>query len=319
MNFGKRNRSTTSSLTVSLLREGVVESSHICQAAVADTRGRVLSVAGDAQTATFARSALKPIQAIAVSATGTQERFNLSEADLAVICGSHQGNIQQARQVFNILWRCDVEASALQCPIPDGKSSPLQYNCSGKHAGMIAVCQQKGWEISSYMNANHPVQQLILEKMAELLHMPPAEFIGAHDDCGVPTYLLELGQLAHLYAQLAAHNQLHLERITRAMTHYPEMISGDGEFDTELMRRTQGALVSKSGAEGVQCVGRVGEGLGLSIKVMDGAKRAKHAVAIHLLRQMGWITPSIAESLEETFIVLGEYKRLEVTGELSII
>jgi L-asparaginase len=318
MNFGKRNRSTTSSLTVRLLREGILESSHICQAAVVDTRGRVLSMAGDAQTATFARSALKPIQAIAVSATGTQERFNLSEVDLAVICGSHQGNIQQARQVFNILWRCDVEASALQCPIPEHKNSPLQYNCSGKHAGMIAVCQQKGWEISSYMNSNHPVQQLILEKMAELLHMPPAEFIGAHDDCGVPTYLLELGQLGHLYAQLAAHDQLHLERITRAMTRYPEMVGGDGEFDTELMRRSQGALISKSGAEGVQCVGRIGEGLGLAIKVMDGAKRAKHAVAIHLLRQLGWISPAIAEDLEESFVVLGQYKRLEVVGELAI-
>jgi L-asparaginase len=318
MNPTKRTRPHTQSLTVHLLREGIVESVHTAQAVVADIKGRILSVAGDAQTATFARSALKPFQAIAVSVTGTQERFNLSDVDLAIVCGSHQGTIQQTRQVFNILWRCDVEPSALQCPIPPGGKSALQYNCSGKHAGMIAVCQQQGWQISTYMSRHHPMQQMILEKMAELLQMPPDEFISVHDDCGVPTYLLEIGQMAHLYAQLATHNNLHLERIARAMVYHPEMIAGEGEFDTELMRLSQGELVSKSGAEGVQCVGRIGEGLGLSIKVMDGAKRAKHAVAIHLLRQLGWISPSVAESLAESFTVLGKYNRLEVLGELSM-
>lgn len=318
MNPTKRTRPNTQSLTVQLLREGIVESVHCAQAVVADTKGRILSTAGDAQTATFGRSVLKPFQAIAVSVTGAQDRFHLSDVDLAIICSSHQGTIQHARRVFNILWRCDVEPSALQCPIPPNGKSALQYNCSGKHAGMIAVCMQQGWEVSTYMNRHHPVQQLILEKIAELLQMPPAEFIHAHDDCGVPTYLLEIGQMAHLYAQLSAHNQLHLERIARAMLRHPEMVAGDGEFDTELMRLSQGELVSKSGAEGVQCIGRIGEGLGLTIKVMDGAKRAKHAVAIHLLRQLGWISPAIAESLAESFTVLGQYNRLEVLGEMSI-
>ena len=317
MNLSKVARSN--SLTVRLLREGIVESVHECEATVSDTRGRILSMAGSSQTSTFMRSALKPIQAIAVSASGAQNRFNLSETDLAVICGSHQGTVAQARQVFNVLWRCDVEASALQCPIPEHGTSPLQYNCSGKHAGMIAICQHQGLPLSFYMSPSHPVQELILQTMAELLKMPAAEFISVHDDCGVPTYLLEIGQMAYLYAQLSSHNQLHLERITRAMTRHPEMVAGDGQFDTELMRLTQGEILSKSGAEGVQCIGRVGEGLGLAIKVMDGAKRAKHAVAIHLLRQLGWISPTVAESLEDSFTVIGGYNRLEVFGELSYL
>ncbi len=317
MNLSKVARSN--SLIVRLLREGILESVHECEAAVSDTRGRILSMAGSSQTATFARSALKPIQAIAVSATGTQERFNLSEVDLAIICSSHQGTIAQARQVFNILWRCNVEASALQCPIPEHGTSPLQYNCSGKHAGMIAVCQQQELPLSFYMSPSHPVQQLILQTMSELLRMPAAEFISVHDDCGVPTYLLQIGQMAYLYAQLASHNHLHLERITRAMTRNPEMVAGVGQFDTELMRLTQGEILSKSGAEGVQCIGRVGEGLGLAIKVMDGAKRAKHAVAIHLLRQLGWISPTVAETLEDAFTVIGRHNRLEVMGELSYL
>jgi L-asparaginase len=184
---------------------------------------------------------------------------------------------------------------------------------------MLAVCQQRHWPLTNYLERKHPVQQLILGKVAELLRMPAAEFISAHDDCGVPTYLMQLRQIASLYALLASSNSLDMERIVRAMTHHPALVAGDGEFDTELMRLSPGELVSKSGAEGVQCIARLGEGMGLVIKVIDGAKRAKYAVAIYLLQQLGWISPSVAESLSEKFVILGKYKRLEVVGELSFL
>lgn len=317
MTRGKRTQAHE--LEVRLLREGISESTHRVQAVVSDNRGRILSVAGNAETAFFARSALKPFQALAVTAAGTLQRYNLSDRDLAIICSSHRGTVEQARQVFNILWRCDVDPSALQCPIPPGKRSTLEYNCSGKHAGMLAICQQCNWSLSTYLQRSHPVQKLILTKVAELLRMPAEEFISARDDCGAPTYFLQLGQMATLYAQLASGDNLDMERIIRAMTHHPVMVAGEGEFDTELMKLTQGEIVSKSGAEGIQCIGRVGEGMGLAIKVLDGAKRAKYAVAIHLLKQMGWITPAVAETLSESFMILGQFKRLEVLGELSML
>jgi len=306
------------SLEVHLLREGLVESTHRVQAVVCDERGRVLSFAGSPETSSFVRSALKPFQALAITTTGTLERYDLKDRDLAIICSSHQGDIEQARQVFNVLWRCDIEPSALQCPIPAGKQSPLQYNCSGKHAGMLAVCQQRQWSLTTYLQYNHPVQQLILNQVAELMGMPGEELIRAHDDCGAPTYFMQLRQIASLYAQLASGANLAMERVVRAMTHYPELVAGVGEFDTELMRQAPGELVSKAGAEGVQCIGRIGEGMGMAIKVIDGSKRAKYAVAIQLLKQMGWISPSVAETLAENFMKLSEFKRLEVVGELSI-
>ncbi|MUL37261.1 asparaginase [Gloeocapsopsis dulcis] len=317
MTRGKRTQAAE--LEVRLLREGIIESRHLVQAVVCDDRGRVLSVAGNAETATFIRSALKPFQALGVTTTGTLERYNLTDRDLAIICSSHKGTIEQVRQVFNIFWRADIDPAVLQCPIPEGKRSSLQHNCSGKHAGMLAVCQQRRWPLNNYLQRTHPVQQLIFGKIAELLRMPADEFISAHDDCGAPTYLMQMGQIASLYAQLASGNNLDMERIVRAMTHHPKMVAGDGEFDTELMRLTQGELVSKAGAEGIQCIGRIGEGMGLAIKVMDGAKRAKYAVAIYLLQQMGWISPSVAETLAESFMTLGKYKRLEVVGELSML
>ncbi|EKQ67774.1 L-asparaginase II [Leptolyngbyaceae cyanobacterium JSC-12] len=319
MTPSRGRRTQTAELEVRLLREGIVESTHRVQAAVCDDRGRIMLVAGSAETASFVRSALKPFQALAVTSTGTLDRYGLSDRDLAIMCSSHRGKIEQVRQVFNILWRADIDPSALQCPTPPGGKSPLEYNCSGKHAGMLAVCQQRNWALNSYLQRSHPVQQLILQKFSELLGMPGEEFISARDDCGAPTYFMQLGQMASLYAHLASGNNLDLERVSRAMVYHPSLVAGDGEFDTELMRLTEGELVSKAGAEGIQCIARVGEGMGLAIKVMDGAKRAKYAVAVHLLKQMGWITPSASEKLSETFMTLGNVTRLEVSGDLSMV
>ena len=317
MTMGKRTQAAD--LEIALLREGIVESRHHALAVVCNDRGRVLSAAGDPETAFFIRSALKPFQALAVTTTGTLERYELSDRDLAVMCSSHQGTLEHVRQVFNILWRCDIDPSDLQCPHPAGARSPLEYNCSGKHAGMLAVCQQRSWPLQTYLQRNHPLQQMILGKVAELLKMPAVEFMSAHDDCGAPTYFMQLSQMATLYAKLSAGENLAMERIVRAMTHHPGMVAGEGQFDTDLMRLTQGELVSKTGSEGIQCIGRLGEGMGLAIKVIDGAKRAKYAVAIHLLKQLGWINPSVAETLAETYFMLGNYKRLDVVGELSML
>lgn len=312
------SRISTAPLSVQLLREGIVESVHQVHAAVADSRGRLLSAAGDADNASFIRSSLKPFQAMAVTATGAFDAFNLSDKDLAIICGSHQGLTTQARQVFGILWRADLEPTCLQCPVPASKKSPLEHNCSGKHAGMLAVCKQQGWELNSYLQRNHPIQKLILKQFSSLLGMPSDEFICAHDDCGAPTYFMQLRQMATLYAKLASGESLEMERVVRAMTHHPDMVSGPGGFDTEIMRLTHGEILSKSGAEGVQCISRVGEGLGIAIKVVDGSKRAKYAAAIQVLRQLGWISPDIADTLAETYLNLSDYKRLDMVGEVTL-
>jgi len=315
----RAKRYQSAELEIQLLREGIIESVHNAHAVVCDSRGRMLSFAGNAETATFIRSSFKPFQALAVATSGTLERFGLDDRDLAIMCGSHQGRIEQARQAFHILWKAELEPTVLQCPIPPGRQSPLEHNCSGKHAGMLAVCQQRNWPLESYLHRNHPVQLLIINTTSELLGMPADEFIGAHDDCGAPTYLMPLHQMATLFAKLASGDNLEMERIVRAMTSQPDMVAGPGAFDTELMRLTEGELVSKSGAEGIQCVGRVGSGMGLAIKVRDGAKRAKYAVAVYLLKQLGWLMPEVAEELAEQYMILSEYKRLDIQGDLELM
>lgn len=319
MTSSRVNRHQTKELEIQLLREGIAESTHLAHVAVCDDRGRTLSVAGNGELGTFIRSALKPFQALAVTAAGALERYSLDDRDLAIMCGSHQGTIEQVRQAFHILWQADLDPTALRCPIPTGKKSPLEHNCSGKHAGMLAVCQQRNWPLATYLDRSHPIQKLILTRISELLGMPSDEFICAHDDCGAPTYFMQLSQMASLFAMLSSGNNLDMERIIRAMTSHPDMVGGPGSFDTTLMHLTHGALVSKSGAEGIQCIGRVGEGLGLSIKVIDGARRAKYATAIFTLRQLGWITPTVADTLADTYMKVGDFTRLDVVGDLPMM
>lgn len=317
--MNRASRQSNTALEIQLLREGIVESVHKAHMAVCDDRGRVLASAGDPEFGSFIRSSLKPFQALSVTSTGTLDQFKLTDKDLAIICSSHQGSIKQIRQVFNILWRCDVEPTALQCPTPKGKNTPLAHNCSGKHAGMLAVCKQRGWSLDGYAQRSHPIQKLIIAQVSDLLGMPPDEFICAHDNCGAPTYFMQLNQMATLFAKLASGRSLDMERIARAMTSYPELISGPKGFDTQLMALTEGELVSKSGAEGIQCIGRVGEGMGVAIKVADGSKRAKYATAVFLLKQLGWITPDVSEALSEKFMMPNKYTRLDVVGDMPLI
>ena len=149
-----------------------------------------------------------------------------------------------------------------------------------------------------------------------MLAIPAEELIAARDDCGAPTLLLQLSQMSLLYAHLSESKNADFEQIRRAILAHPEYIAGEGCFDTELIKRAHGQLVSKGGAEGVQCLSKVGEGIGIAIKVEDGSKRAKQAVALHLLRQLEWITPIGLEELEEQILLLSPGVQLEVNGEL---
>ncbi|MCU0529587.1 MAG: asparaginase [Cyanobium sp. Prado107] len=314
--FGAATRSDIPPLEVRLLREGIPESHHRVHAVVSDARGRVLMRAGDPQRLSFVRSALKPFQATAFVASGAADQGQVGDRGLAIACASHAGTPEHAREAFKLLWSAELEADQLQCPVPEGGTSPLEHNCSGKHAAFLATCRRLGWSTEGYLQVDHPLQREVIKRVAEFLGLPPAELVTARDDCGAPTLRLRLAQMALLFAHLGAGEQPDLERLNRAMLAHPDLVAGEGRFDTELMRRGHGQVVSKGGAEGIQCLSRVGEGLGVAIKVEDGAARAKHAVALHLLEQLDWLTPLTLEELRQRFLVPAPHLRLEVLGEL---
>jgi L-asparaginase len=314
--FGSSQRLGVPPLEVRLLRNGISESVHRVHAVVCDKRGRVLMRAGDPHQLSFVRSALKPFQAMVFVSSGAADQTGSAERGLAIACASHAGTPAHAREAFKLLWGADLEAEQLQCPKPAGAISPLQHNCSGKHAAFLTVCRRMNWPLETYLQPDHPLQQQILRRVGELLGLPGAELVTARDDCGAPTLQLQLAQMALLFAHLGASEQPELERLGRSMLAHPELVAGEGRFDTELMRRGHGLVVSKGGAEGIQCLSRMGEGLGVAIKVEDGASRAKHAVALHLLKQLEWLTPLTLEELEQRFLVPGDGLELAVNGEL---
>ena len=309
---------TNNYLKILVKRGSSVESIHRAHASICDTKGRTLMKAGSSDYETFIRSALKPFQVLPFLTSGTAEKYNLDEKTLAIACGSHSGSADQARTAFRLLWNADIDIKELKCPVPQNKKSKLQHNCSGKHSAFLATCKKMNWDLESYLMGHHPLQKEIFRRVAELLKIPAEELIAERDDCGAPTLLLRLSQMAILYAHLSRSDNPEFEKITRAMTNHPDLLAGEGNFDTELIKRGHKQIISKGGSEGIQCIGLLGEGLGLSIKVEDGSKRAKHAVAIHILRQLEWITPSALEELDEIILQKKTGIYIEVEGELKV-
>ena len=315
--FSSAARSGQAPLQVTLRRGTISESVHRVHAVVCDGQGRVLLSAGDAGFETFIRSALKPFQALPFLSSGAADQMDVGERGIAISCASHAGTNLHAREAFKLLWKAELDPSQLQCPVPPYGDSPLQHNCSGKHAAFLATSRKMAWPLDDYLQGDHPVQVEVNRRVAELLGLPADELVAARDDCGAPTLRLQLAQMALLYAHLGASRHAELEQISRAMLAHPELVAGEGRFDTELMRRSHGQVLSKGGAEGIQCLSRIGEGLGVAIKVEDGSRRAKQAVALYLLRELEWLTPLRLQELEEEMLEISPGVKLEVSGALQ--
>jgi L-asparaginase II len=185
-------------------------------------------------------------------------------------------------------------------------ATPNRHNCSGKHSGMLALARHHDWPLDDYVNPRHPAQQAILAAFAEMCGLPEAEVVVGTDGCSAPNFAVPLVNAATAFARLAnpgaapgarglPHRRANAVRtLFYAMTAHPEMVRGLGGFDTELMRRRPGLLVSKAGAEGYQGIGlaagalRPGSpALGVALKVADGTGRAVAPAALAVLKQLG--------------------------------
>jgi L-asparaginase len=203
------------------------------------------------------RSAAKPMQAGPL----TRERDDVDERDLAIASASHLADESQLAAVQALLDKAPATEDDLECGPFEG--SKLKHNCSGKHAGMLALCRAKGWPLEGYRLADHPCQQAMLDEVAELAGSDPVA--TAIDGCGVTTFALPLQAMATAFTRID-------ERVTVAMRAYPELIRGPRGLDTNLMQALPG-WAAKGGAEGLMCAAS-GDGLGLALKVEDGSTRA---------------------------------------------
>jgi len=314
-NFKNLYTSNNPPLQATLMRGSNIESIHKIHAVITDKKGRVLMCAGNPEYKSFIRSALKPFQAIPFVSSGAASKINNDSKSIALACGSHSGSKLHSREAFKILWEHDIDIYNLKCP--KLKTSPLEHNCSGKHAAFLATCKKMNWPLESYLKGNHPLQIEIFRIVSELLDIPFSKINAERDDCGAPTLYLKLSEMSMLYSVLSSSDNPELEQICRAITTNPVMISDNNKFDTEIIKFSHGQVISKGGAEGIQCLCKVNEGIGLALKVEDGSKRAKHAVSLHLLKQLEWISDLRIQDIEEKVFNFSEGVRIEVKGQLK--
>ena len=314
-NFKNLYTSNNPPIEAILMRGSSLESIHKVHAVISDKKGRVLMCAGNPEYKSFIRSALKPFQTIPFVSSGASSKINNPSKSIALASGSHSGSKIHTREAFKILWEYDIDIKYLKCPNPF--TSPLEHNCSGKHAAFLATCKKFNWPIESYLKGDHPLQTEIFRIISELLEISETEINAERDDCGAPTLYMKILEMAKLYSILSSPNNAELEQISRAITSNPIMISDLNKFDTEIIKSSHGQVISKGGAEGIQCLCKVNEGIGLALKVEDGSKRAKHAVSLHLLKQLDWISDLRIQDIEDKTFKLPEGVRIEVNGELK--
>jgi L-asparaginase II len=286
-------------LRVSVRRGDIVEAVHRVHA-VAVHDGAVVAEAGDSALVAFMRSSSKPLQAVPLA----RARDDLDERDLAIASASHLADDAQLAAVRALLAKAPAEESELECG-PAGKPpSPLKHNCSGKHAGMLALCRAKGWRSEGYRLEGHRVQREMLAVHAEAADVPVDELRTGIDGCGVLTFALPLERMAYAFSRLS--QLAGGDRVAKAMQAQPELIRGPLASDTRLMKALPG-WIAKGGAEGLLCA--AGNGIGVALKAEDGNGRGLAPAAAAFFRQL-------ERDLGDLAVIKLENSRGEAVGEV---
>lgn len=292
---------------IRILRGGITESVHYGCAAVVSADGRLSYRIGDPYFVTYLRSSAKPFQAIPVVESGAAREFGFTPAEIAIIAGSHSGEDFHVRTVQSILDKIGLGPEHLECgshpPFndrtpgmpkePGVQRSALHHNCSGKHAGMLALAVFKNISTDNYLSPDHPVQQAIRKTVAEICCYPEDKIMVGIDACSAPNHALPIYNMALGFARLVTPNAVPREKayayttVSMAMMEHPEMVGGDGRFDTTLISSAGEKLISKSGAEALECFSFIDRKLGAALKIVDGARRALFPAAVEFIYKMG--------------------------------
>ena len=268
-------------------------------------------------------------------ASGGFESLPWEDDELALACASHGGEPEHVSVAASMLQDIGREEGDLVCgphePLASRGSrivretgirlSRLHNNCSGKHAAMLALAHTEGWPMHGYERPIHPVQRAAAESVARWTGVPVEGLATATDGCGVMVFGLPLGAMATAYARLAAAAGAGEEipsRITAAIRARPHLFGGTDRFDTVLVEETGGRIVAKVGAEGVHCAAVIDAGIGVAIKVHDGAARAQYPALLRLLQQVGALPDPLPPRLAEMARRPVRDSRGEVVGFVEV-
>ena len=329
---------------VEVTRGAITESRHRGHIVVIEPDGHIVGYAGAPETVTFLRSAAKPFQAVPLLTSGAAERFSFTDQEVAIACASHNGEPIHTELVASILSKIGMGAEALKCGIHEPYSvevagklrllgqapNVLQNNCSGKHAGMLALALHLGASTEDYNAADNPVQLAIAEAVSQFSGVAVTDMAVAIDGCAVPVFGITMKAMALASARLvsppAAFDKKIRDacaRIVRVMSAFPELIGGTSDrLDTQLMRAAPGRLISKVGAEGVYIGGILPceewpKGLGVALKIEDGDdRRARPTVVIETLRQLGVLRDESLDAVSRYAFFPVKNRPGDVVGEV---
>ena len=297
-------------ILIETTRGGVVESRHRGSLVVVDTQGDIRLSLGDMQRPVFPRSAMKALQAVASFETGAIEKFNLSKEEIAIACASHGGEVAHTTVAEGILNKAGLGRNDLECgthwpsyetaahELARSGAEPcaLHNNCSGKHANMLASAVCQGLETSSYISPEHDVQRRVRSVVESFCGIDLSQAPMGIDGCSVPNWAVPLDKLAYGFARFGTGEGCEPERaklcrqIRSAVAEFPFMVAGTGRFCTRVMEQLGEKAFVKTGAEGVFCASLPELGLGIALKIDDGASRASEVVLAHLLQKLGVVS-----------------------------
>ncbi|KAI9154999.1 hypothetical protein HJFPF1_07560 [Paramyrothecium foliicola] len=339
-------------------RGGVVENKHEVHAAIVDSTGKLLFYVGNPSRVTLIRSAAKPVQALAVVETGAFDKYGFDDADLALMCASHNSEPQHIDQARAMLQKVDAREDDLRCGGHPSIDSDLAHewirknitptrvynNCSGKHAGIIGGSKALNASIKDYHLANHPIQQRVKQVVEEVAGLEPDEVLWGIDGCNMPAPAYSLFHLAKTYALFAqaaddiqpsgAKNTTNarkkwMARIFHAMTQYPHNVAGNGRFCTILMDAYKGQLFGKVGADACYSIGiresedtkRLGASgaIGIAVKISDGNLDILYAALPEILEQLQIGTAETRQALDRFHHVKLQNTMGVVTGQVECL
>lgn len=310
---------------VAVIRGGVVESVHNVAGYAVDARGNAVFSFGAVDVPIYLRSAAKPFIAAAAVAAGVVERFGLEPREIAVMAASHSAESFHLESVRSILRKIGLDESALRCGPEPPFLEPITNNCSGKHAGILALCIAIGADPATYLDPSNAAQQRILGFCARASDERLETLTIAVDGCGIPVYATTLQKAALSYRRLATLDDLDpadaraLRVVRDAMIRNPEYMSGTGEFDAAMIRAYEGSLVCKGGAEGVFAGALIEQRIGFVIKVIDGNERARPPAACEALRLAGLMTEAQLQRVRTFARPVVKNKTGRVVGEIRAI
>ncbi len=303
---------TLTPVLVEVTRGPEVECRHRGFIMVVDAGGNLRASLGDPEVPVCMRSLAKPFQALPLITTGAAKAFGFGSEELALFSGSLSGQDFHVELVTKVLSRLGLGPEVLMCgahpPLhrPTAKAlaqagekpTPLHHTCAGKHAAMLALCVHHGWSVENYLDFDHPVQKLILKTVGEMVGLKPEAIPVALDGCSAPVFYVPLWRIALGFARLAAAPPETPEgMIMAACLAHPRLIAGDGRLETILMETLPGKVFAKTGAEGGFALALKDEGLGVAVKIEDGASRPLNPTIIQVLDQLGLLPSEAKDAL----------------------